>query len=226
MRSVRRTLWWFAVIMLVGCSGPTFDRLSRFFFDVPQSGRFGDDSAMPPEAIVADDVAAAFGEGLPGGAANTTEGRASRPTQSDGPAFSPATHTGSVHQPVAERNCAVCHDPDRQMHVRTDLAAACSNCHPRYFSAEVGHPPVKRARCLKCHEMHRSPHAALLTLPPFDTCMECHDPPEELSPAAHTRPDVQRCTLCHDAHFGRGFRIKPDAPWRAEDQNLAESDEE
>jgi predicted CXXCH cytochrome family protein len=119
-----------------------------------------------------------------------------------------------VHQPVADRRCAVCHDVDHRMHVRKDYLAACQDCHARYFSDEVGHPPVERSRCNKCHEPHRSTVQGLLVEELFDTCMRCHDDPKDMSERFHhpVNEHVKQCTLCHDPHFGEGFRIRSGAP--------------
>ncbi len=184
------------LVTLAGCSERVADRLTRFFFEVPPEGTSVDAEAPP------------------------SDGAADHAGDSEEPPPSLAALTGfvSVHQPVAERNCAACHDADRRMSVRADLNTACQNCHPRYFSDEVGHPPVKRAHCHKCHDMHRSRQPDLLTLPLFNTCMQCHDEPAKLSPEAHQRADVQNCTRCHDPHFGEDVRLKPGAPWPGEPQ--------
>ena len=97
------------------------------------------------------------------------------------------------------------------MQPRDNLTDACSVCHPRYFSPEVGHAPATDGECIECHEMHRSEHPALLKMPLYDMCIECHEEAEDLSQPAHQGEQAQRCTVCHDPHFGEGMLLKPGA---------------
>lgn len=119
---------------------------------------------------------------------------------------------GSVHPPYALGACGRCHDAGDRQHVRENLSTTCRCCHERYYRDEVGHPPVLKGQCMKCHAPHRSEEPGLLRRPLFKTCMQCHLDPFLLSPEQHGHDGVERCTDCHDPHFGRGFRIKPDAP--------------
>ncbi len=96
------------------------------------------------------------------------------------------------------------------MQPRADLLDSCRTCHERFFSEEVGHPPVAQGQCTECHNMHQTDQPFLLTMPTFDLCIECHDEPEDLSEPAHTVSEVERCTACHDPHFGSGMLLRSD----------------
>ena len=179
-----------AVVLLcavVGCSQTARDRVMRFFFEIPVENGPSTDAGA--------------GEPVPG---------------SSSPDFAaPVTFTGrgitfaSRHRPVVERQCSSCHDAGDRMQVNADLMmASCNTCHPRFFSAAVGHGPVAKGECMACHVPHRSEQPALLLLPVFDTCIECHDEPEDLSETAHSGADAENCTKCHDPHFGEGMLLR------------------
>lgn len=114
----------------------------------------------------------------------------------------------SRHPPYVAQECASCHDASTRMAVRKDFAAACAECHARYYSKEVGHGPAVDGECRVCHDMHRSQHKALLKMSVLDSCVECHDYPEDLSPEAHSGDNVENCIACHDPHFGEGFFLR------------------
>lgn len=170
------------VALVLGCSPSTRDRLKRFFFEVP-----GD----RPEAQVTHH-------------ADTEPGDEPPVLKLPRPSYA------SVHRPVAEGNCARCHDPNLHMQVRADMMDACRACHSRYFSDEVGHDPVAQGACTECHEMHRSKQPFLLTRPMPETCTDCHEEPEDLSEEAHGGEGVANCTRCHDPHFGSGMLLRSD----------------
>jgi predicted CXXCH cytochrome family protein len=166
-------------MILAGCSQATRERLTTFFFEVPEE-------APAPKAV---DTAT--------------------PTAAEPPTLVlPESKYKSIHPPYAQHGCDSCHDAAQKMHVREDLVDACSECHDRYFSADVGHAPVAEGRCDACHDPHRSEHAGLLKLATFDTCVDCHDEPEDLSEAAHGGEGVENCTECHDPHFGTARLLK------------------
>ena len=168
------------VVIFLGCSEGSRDRLVRFFFEVP------DTAEAEPGAVQAEAAAPEIPSAEP-----------SEPRYA------------SVHSPILERNCAGCHDARQQMRVVDDLAAACRTCHERFFGDEVGHGPVAEGECDTCHEPHRSRHLHLLKAPVLETCTECHDEPEDLSEEAHGVEGVENCCTCHDPHFGTGALLKP-----------------
>ncbi len=94
------------------------------------------------------------------------------------------------------------------MQVLEELVDACTECHPRFFTPEVGHAPAAAGECVECHEMHRSEYPALLKMPVVELCIECHEEAEDLSQPAHAGDQANRCTVCHDPHFGEGMLLR------------------
>ena len=169
-----------ALIVALGCSQAARDRLKHFFFEVPSA-----------------EVTPTLAEATP------------PPSEEPPELVLPGPRFRSTHPPYVQRLCKECHSSDNRMQVRADFLDQCRTCHARYFSDEVGHPPVADGECLICHEPHRSMEAALLRLPVLDTCVNCHDEPEDLSEEAHGAGDVDNCTTCHDPHFGGAALLKP-----------------
>ena len=174
------------LIALVGCSQATHERLSKFFFEVPEE------------------------------TSSSSEGETASAASAEEPPMLvlPESKYKSVHPPYAQRSCDTCHDTAARMRVRENFLDVCSECHERYFSSDVGHPPVAAGECIECHDPHRSEHAALLKQAMFETCIDCHDEPEDLSEEAHGGDDAENCTKCHDPHFGKGQLLRtPPVGW-------------
>lgn len=174
------TLIPICLIIVLGCSAATRERLKHWFFEVPEpTGEQAAAEEPPPE------------------------------TEEPPAVERVASRFQSVHPPYRNRECASCHNPEQRMQVREDLMDACGECHERFFSDEVTHFPVMQGECIVCHDPHRSARRWLLKQPVLDTCVECHDEPAYLSEEAHGGDNVDDCTRCHDAHFGGSGLLKP-----------------
>ena len=184
INQVNRLITFCVVVtaVVVGCSQARRERLAAFFFEIP--------SEEPTRTV------------------DRVQGDVSTPEVT--PTFKlPPPRFVSRHRPYVTRECRSCHDDALRMAVRSDFLDSCKECHARYFSADVGHAPVKQGECITCHDMHRSEHPGLLKLAAFDTCIECHDEPEDLSEEAHSPAGAEECMRCHDPHFGTGMLLKP-----------------
>lgn len=178
-----RRLGWLmpvCVVVAVGCSQASRERLKHFFFEIP-------DQEEP---------------------AATVE-KPATPAEESPTLVRAESKYLSQHPPYGNRQCNACHDPEKRMGVREDLLDACASCHERFFDEDqVGHSPVAEGECRECHVLHRSERFSLLKASVFDLCAECHDP-DDLDEDTHGGAGVENCTRCHDAHFGESPLLKP-----------------
>jgi predicted CXXCH cytochrome family protein len=86
----------------------------------------------------------------------------------------------SVHSPVEEGDCSVCHDPHSSSHpsLILDLFSdnACLDCH--YVETEFAesvHGPVMEGNCQECHDPHQTNHSFQLRKESKALCLDCHD---------------------------------------------------
>jgi predicted CXXCH cytochrome family protein len=111
-----------------------------------------------------------------------------------------------VHAPVAEGDCASCHQPTAKRHPgagsMTLVAAGrelCLNCHADPLTKQTyTHAPVSDG-CLDCHDPHRSAHKKLLLKAGGQLCLDCH---AEVVAGKQVHGPVRagNCALCHLPH--------------------------
>jgi predicted CXXCH cytochrome family protein len=170
-------------VVVLGCSQSARQRFKQWFFEIPESGEH--------ETVqVADEFTPA-------------------PVYTAPTLARPNDDYASVHEPVTRRDCLTCHDSAAQMAAREDTIETCAECHPDYFTDEVGHGPAADGECAMCHTPHHSDFPFLLTMPAHDLCVDCHDEADELSEEAHSGANADDCTSCHEPHFGTGAFLKP-----------------
>jgi predicted CXXCH cytochrome family protein len=107
----------------------------------------------------------------------------------------------SVHKPVQERRCNVCHETERgYMPISMD-EALCDRCHKEQRLREGwDHGPINLGTCIPCHRAHESPYPHLLDKPVPQVCMICHLEDIERKRKEHQVANINQCTACHDPH--------------------------
>ncbi|HXF10340.1 MAG TPA: cytochrome c3 family protein, partial [Desulfuromonadaceae bacterium] len=83
------------------------------------------------------------------------------------------------HQPVAEGDCAGCHEPHRSDNKKLLLKAGnelCLTCHDDPLAGKkFKHQAVEAGNCLDCHAPHATNFKGLLRQSVKGTCADCHD---------------------------------------------------
>lgn len=108
-----------------------------------------------------------------------------------------------VHGPVAEGDCAACHDPHSSqtdhLLVSNDV---CFDCHGRssFMGKNVVHAPVKAGQCSTCHNPHKSPNRHLLADMAPRLCYRCHEESSMYTAAEHVPIRLGMCSTCHEIH--------------------------
>jgi predicted CXXCH cytochrome family protein len=122
-----------------------------------------------------------------------------------------------VHQPVADGNCTVCHDPhhsqSKALLRERDEKATCGQCHPQAQAQQKKfvHGPVAAGACTLCHNAHSAYYPKLMNKKGSEACLVCHtDLEQALRGSKHWhRPVSEDCALCHDAHASdHQFQLK------------------
>ena len=86
----------------------------------------------------------------------------------------------SVHSPVEEGDCSVCHSPHSSPYpslILEDFSEnACLDCHyVDIENAKSVHGPVKDGDCKICHDAHQSEYNYQLKMESKELCLSCHD---------------------------------------------------
>ncbi len=119
----------------------------------------------------------------------------------------------SVHSPVADGDCAACHDPHSSAYkalLTQEPPALCQDCHGAMNEdgekkpLAVQHDPVESGSCLDCHDVHAADFAKLVKKDQASLCNDCHDDPthEGDKDLKHIHGPVGDgdCTACHRIH--------------------------
>jgi len=115
----------------------------------------------------------------------------------------------SVHKPVRDRDCHLCHEPHGYIGallVRDDGGAVlCYRCHPKIAaqtSPQQGfvHQAIQRGgKCTACHDPHASQGSRLLKQEGQKLCFSCHDQALISQPNQHKALE-KGCLVCHPPH--------------------------
>ncbi len=124
----------------------------------------------------------------------------------------------SVHRPVKEGRCLLCHRPhlSEKPGLPAENVPGCEECHQETFERlekdRYVHGPLNLGDCRLCHTMHSSIEDALLTMSPTVLCTQCHsevapreDTPEDLMP--HPMIPEGKCGRCHFPHSSENPRM-------------------
>lgn len=118
--------------------------------------------------------------------------------------------SSSLHPPVRERQCHLCHAlPERASgsgwqagvpELLAPRAELCQRCHEPPAATHV-HGPAGARRCDVCHEAHQSRFPHLLRQERQETlCRACHQDGLFLTSARHAAFGARDCIVCHDPH--------------------------
>lgn len=110
-----------------------------------------------------------------------------------------------LHEPVAERACDACHEPDTGNHVFPLVVGAetlCLKCHDTGANLPVQHQAMSAEGCLACHDAHASTNSNLLNAGSVrETCARCH--PNADGAVRHEPYAEGNCGACHEPHASR-----------------------
>lgn len=124
----------------------------------------------------------------------------------------------SVHEPVAEGKCLLCHTPhlSTKKGMPAEKPPACAECHgavtERLKSDRFVHGPMNLGDCRLCHTVHGSAEPGLLVRPATALCTGCHSdalPPPGTAAALqpHAMIPQGQCVRCHEAHSSPNPRM-------------------
>ncbi|MCP4592216.1 MAG: hypothetical protein GY842_15900 [bacterium] len=154
------------VVVAVGCSEATRDRLAHFFFEVPAADAARED-ATPEDAGPGLGIEPQFASvHAPYAEKQCTACHAPENQMrvledlTDACRACHPTYFGDAveHEPVAEGECATCHQGHRSQHpalLRSTVLDACTECHdPPEDLSEEAHGGAGVENCITCHDPH------------------------------------------------------------------------
>lgn len=113
-----------------------------------------------------------------------------------------------IHQPVAQGDCEVCHNPHVAKYkglIQKEVEGLCRSCH-----GDIGrvakqmtqvHMPVRDGQCLACHDPHSSAVKGLLREKnEKETCVKCHEDMAKNYKYTHQPFAQGECSTCHRPH--------------------------
>jgi len=109
-----------------------------------------------------------------------------------------------IHAPIADGDCAACHEEDTGEHVFPLVPEAtrnqrCLNCHETGREGSNQHAAINDPGCTACHDAHRSSTPGLISAESVEAqCRSCH--PKLLKRYNHDPYDQDECISCHDPH--------------------------
>lgn len=116
----------------------------------------------------------------------------------------------SIHIPVAEKKCNVCHgETGSKNSLKLKIAGAdlCYECHKNIvndFKKVNNHQIANRENtCLNCHNPHASDTKNLLAENIEEVCFKCHIDTKRRMKAETIKtihPQIENCSSCHQAH--------------------------
>ncbi len=112
----------------------------------------------------------------------------------------------SVHAPVREGRCAVCHvspaDPKKLTAPVETLCLTCHESRAKDLKKAHVHAPFAAGDCTVCHDPHGTDHPHQLADEVNAVCTTCHQPEDDTIRKAHNGIIVAKleCTECHTPH--------------------------
>ncbi len=111
-----------------------------------------------------------------------------------------------IHEPVAEKQCSLCHDPHVARHkglLRKREDQLCYSCHSeqkKQFAQGVVHAPLLEGKCSSCHLPHAADKKSMLRNNLAKDCFECHEQLTREYRFVHAPFGRGQCTACHKPH--------------------------
>jgi DmsE family decaheme c-type cytochrome len=115
-----------------------------------------------------------------------------------------------LHTPVAEGECAGCHNPHTSKHamlLAAESGEICRDCHDEMFEGEPksAHEVFVEGKCASCHDPHGAENEMNLIRSGRSLCFECHgDLGERIAGNEFEHdPVTEDCLECHNPHTSK-----------------------